>query len=447
MKVSELKPDDQSSADVRHELVALTSICFFISLLAAIVFASYFNKGTIQNVFSYVGADGPAGYANSVKPKELGVHLFGDYLLPRWQSDLKSPWFISDPSAGPVNNYLPFTMAVFWLFGRVAYWQSFVVFMSLGVGTMLASIYLSLRGPSPIRKLQLISSGILVTGPFIALIDRGNIQVLLTALCCLSLFLWFSNRKTMGAIALGLAVALKGYPILLLILWVREKRWRDCLISISTILFVTITPLFFYSGGAVTNISRILRNVRSNEELYAHQSLAYNNSLKGTLLSIESLNIPILGTFASFCYEHALILTLGLVFIFCSVALSKIATSGEVILICVALMTICVDYVGAYAVSLYFLVFMIADQNLSYLSRWKMRLIFFATAVALAPKYIPIRFWSQSIDSTLPTYGSLFGGVCGLLILGIIGLTICQRISDKYKDKSIHLGLLRGLGN
>jgi hypothetical protein len=110
-------------------------------------------------------------------------------------------------------------------------------------------------------------------------------------------------------------------------------------------------------------------------------------------------------------------------------------------------MTICVDYVGAYAVSLYFLVFMIADQNLSYLSRWKMRLIFFATAVALAPKYIPIRFWSQSIDSTLPTYGSLFGGVCGLLILGIIGLTICQRISDKYKDKSIHLGLLRGLGN
>jgi hypothetical protein len=338
-------------------------------------------------------------------------------------------------------------MAVFWLFGRVAYWQSFVVFMSLGVGTMLASIYLSLRGPSPIRKLQLISSGILVTGPFIALIDRGNIQVLLTALCCLSLFLWFSNRKTMGAIALGLAVALKGYPILLLILWVREKRWRDCLISISTILFVTITPLFFYSGGAVTNISRILRNVRSNEELYAHQSLAYNNSLKGTLLSIESLNIPILGTFASFCYEHALILTLGLVFIFCSVALSKIATSGEVILICVALMTICVDYVGAYAVSLYFLVFMIADQNLSYLSRWKMRLIFFATAVALAPKYIPIRFWSQSIDSTLPTYGSLFGGVCGLLILGIIGLTICQRISDKYKDKSIHLGLLRGLGN
>ena len=445
MKVSELTPDEQHSADVRHELVALTSICFFVSLLAAIVFASYFNNGTIQNVFSYVGADGPAGYANSVKPKELGVHLFGDYLLPRWQSDLKSPWFISEPSAGPVNNYLPFTMAVFWLFGRVAYWQSFVVFMSLGIGTMLAAIYMSLRGPSPMRKLQLISSGVLVSGPFIALVDRGNIQVLLTALCCLSLFFWFSNRKTMGAIALGLAVALKGYPILLLILWVREKRWKDCLISLSTIFVVTITPLFFYSGGVVTNIGRILRNVRSNEELYAHQSLAYNNSLKGTLLSIESLDIPLLGTFASFCYEHALILTLGLVFIFCAAALSKFTTSGEVILICVALMTICVDYVGAYAVSLYFLVFMIADQNLGHLSRWKMRLIFFATAVALAPKYIPIRFWSQTIDSTLPTYASLLGGVCGLLVLCVIGLNTCQRISRKHKGNSHPLGLLRRL--
>jgi hypothetical protein len=120
-----------------------------------------------------------------------------------------------------------------------------------------------------------------------------------------------------------------------------------------------------------------------------------------------------------------------LVFVFCAAALSKFTTSGEVILICVALMTICVDYVGAYAVSLYFLVFMIADQNLGHLSRWKMHLIFFATAVALAPKYIPIRFWSQAIDSTLPTYASLLGGICGLLILFVISFNIYQRIFER----------------
>jgi len=436
MPTSELQHHGVETLEIRHKLVALTSICFFVSLLTSIFFASYFNKGTIQNVFSYVGADGPAGYANSVKPKELGVHLFSDYLLPRWQSDLKSPWFISDPSSGPVNNYLPFTMAVFWLFGRIDYWKSYILFMSVGLGIMLSAIWFSLRGAPQIKKLQLISAGVLVTGPFIALIDRGNIQILLTALFCLSLTLWFSNRKTLGAIALGLAVALKGYPILLLLLWIREKRWKDCIISLSTIFVVTITPLFFYSGGVVTNISRILRNVRSNEELYAHQSLAYNNSLKGTLLSIESLNVPLLGTIASFCYEHALLLTLGLVVIFCGIALSKLTTTGEVILICVALMTICVDYVGAYAVSLYFLVFMIADKNLGHLSAWKLHIIFFATAVALAPKYIPIRFWSQSIESTLPTYGSLFGGICGLLILCVISFNTYQRIYEQNNSHS-----------
>jgi hypothetical protein len=432
MPTSGLQHHEAETPDVRHELVAFTSICFFVCFLASIFFASYFNKGTIQNVFSYVGADGPAGYANSVKPKELGVHLFGDYLLPRWQSELNSPWFISDPSSGPVNNYLPFTMAVFWLFGRIAYWKSFILFMSIGIGTMLTAIWFSIQGTSRMKKLQFISAGVLVSGPFIALIDRGNIQILLTALCCLSLSLWFSNRKTLGAIALGFAVALKGYPILLLLLWIRERRWKDCIISLSTIFVVTIAPLFFYSGGVFTNLSRILRNVRSNEELYAHQSLAYNNSLKGTLLSIESLNIPLLGTLASFCYEHALILTLGLVFIFCGIALSKLTTTGEVILICVALMTICVDYVGAYAVSLYFLVFMIADKNLRHLSSWKLRLIFFATAVALAPKYLPIRFWTQSIESTLPTYGSLLGGFCGLLILFVISLNTFQRFSERF---------------
>ena len=422
---------DQNSADVRHELVALTSICFFICFLASIFFASYFNKGTIQNVFSYVGADGPTGYVNSVKPKELGVHLFGDYLLPRWQSELKSPWFISDPVTGPVNNYLPFTMAVFWLFGRIAYWKSFLLFMSIGIGTMLTAIWFSVKGTSRMKKLQLISAGVLVSGPFISVIDRGNVQVLLTALCCLSLFLWLSNRKTMAAIALGLAVALKGYPVLLLLLWIRERRWKDCLISLSTIFVVTITPLFFYSGGIFTNLTRILRNVRSNEELYAYQSLAYNNSLKGTLLSIESLNVPLLGFIASFCYEHALILTLGLVFIFGAVALSKFTTNGEVVVICVALMTLCVDYVGAYALSLYFLVFMIADNNLGQISQWNRRFIFLATAIALSPKYIPIKFWSQDIESTLPTYGSLLGGFCGLLILFVISLNTYQRFSER----------------
>ena len=93
---------------------------------------------------------------------------------------------------------------------------------------------------------------------------------------------------------------------------------------------------------------------------------------------------------------------------------------------------ICVDYVGAYAVSLYFLVFMIADKNLRHLSAWKLRLIFFATAVALAPKYLPIRFWTQSIESTLPTYGSLLGGFCGLLILFVISLNTFQRFSERF---------------
>ena len=423
---------DQNSADVRHELVALTSICFFICFLASIFFASYFNNGTIQNVFSYVGADGPAGYANSVKPKELGVHLFGDYLLPRWQSDLKSPWFISDPSSGPVNNYLPFTMAVFWLFGRIAYWKSFILFMSIGIGTMLTAIWFSVQGTSGTKKLQLISAGVLVSGPFISVIDRGNVQVLLTALCCLSLFLWLSNRKTMGAIALGLAVALKGYPVLLLLLWIRERRWKDCLISLSTIFVVTITPLFFYSGGIITNLTRILRNVRSNEELYAYQSLAYNNSMKGTFLSIQNLDIPLLRSFASFCYQHASILSITLVVLFCAVALSKFTTNGEVVVICVALMTLCVDFVGAYALSLYFLVFMIADNNLGQISEWKRRIIFLATAILLSPKYLPIRFWSHSIDSTLPTYASLLGGLCGLLILFVISLNTFQRFSERY---------------
>jgi trehalose-6-phosphate synthase len=77
---------------------------------------------------------------------------------------------------------------------------------------------------------------------------------------------------------------------------------------------------------------------------------------------------------------------------------------------------------------------MISDNNLLHLPRWARRLIFFATAIALAPKYLPIQFWSKSIESTLPTYASLLGGFCGVSILLVVGFQISRKLMFDSED-------------
>lgn len=414
---------------IRQELALTISVCFIVGVTLCFVISSYLNKDLFEHFISYLGSDGPAGYANSVVPPRLGVHTFGDYLLPRWQSNLSSPWFITDTANGPRNNYLPFTMAVFWLFSAIAYWESFILFMTIGTITLLSSIWFSLSDEQSVNRGQLIVSSVILTSPFISLMDRGNIQILLTAIIGLAIILFMKDRKSWGAFALGLAIALKGYPIVFLFIWLRERRWRDCIISLSTSVFVTVLPLLFYDGGILRNLSRILRNVRLNEELYAYESLAYNNSLKGSLLSLQNFQIEGVSSAAHFGFEHIHFLNLLIVIAASFIILKKRASLFDVSLMGAVLATTLVDYVAAYALGLYFVALMTLGHGAERYSVWKRRLLFLLIGIQMMPKGFPVKFWSETLTSPTTTFASLLGGIVGILILLICGTDVIRRKS------------------
>ena len=419
---------------IRQELALVISVCFIVGVTLCFVISSYLNKGLFEHFISYLGSDGPAGYANSVVPPRLGVHTFGDYLLPRWQSNLPSPWFITDTANGPRNNYLPFTMAVFWMFSTIAYWESFILFMIIGTIALLSSIWFSLRDEQTVNRAQLIVSSVILTSPFISLMDRGNIQILLTALICAAIVLFLNDRKSWGAFALGLAIALKGYPIVFLFVWLRERRWKDCIIALSTSAFATVLPLLFYDGGILRNLSRILRNVRLNEELYAYESLAYNNSLKGSLLSLQNLHVTGISSAAQFGFEHIHILNLLIVAAAGFIMLKKRASLFEVSVMGAVLATTLVDYVAAYALGLYFVALMTLSHGADRYSVWKRRLLFFLIGIQMMPKGFPVKFWSETLTGPTTTFASLLGGIVGLMILLICGTDVIRRKSSESNN-------------
>lgn len=68
-------------------LLLFTQVCFAISLPVAYVLSSYFQRGRFDQFFLNDAVDTPP-VPGDFYPGPLGVHTFGDFLQPLWQSRL-----------------------------------------------------------------------------------------------------------------------------------------------------------------------------------------------------------------------------------------------------------------------------------------------------------------------------------------------------------------------
>jgi len=407
----------QAAVTQQERLIAFVLPIFICWFFIVFVAGAYLNRAPIEHLLSFLGNDTPGSFPGSVFPRPFGVHFFGDFLLPRWQSIRPSPWFESDIRATPLNNYTPFTMAVFYLFAQVSYWKSFIFLLFISLVLIVLPIALSVPKRT---RLQTLSVLVFLTAPFISLIDRGNIQILLIGILLSSLFLFKNSKFRLSAVLLGLAIAMKGYPVFLLVLLVKARRWFDIALALTTTVLVTMIPLLFYEGGIIRNISRMLRNIKLNETEYAHAALAYNSSLKGFFLSVSSFSIPFASAITDFLYDHYSVLILLISVASTLICIASRANCFEATLLAVTLMTATVDYVAPYALGLYFLPLIFINEWSPSMSNKKVVLIFVSWAFLLAPKGIPVAVWNTPLSSTATTYTSLFGGLCGFAILATL---------------------------
>ena len=412
----------------RSELAASISLCALLGFVIIYITASYFRLSSMEHLLSFVGNDLPEGYADSIAPRPWGEHYFGDYLLPRWQSALDNPWINSDSNTGPINNYLPFAMFLFRVLSLAPYWTSFVILTSASTALLLVVIFRQQSQTNFFSRIQFLISGVLLTAPFLSLIDRGNIQLLLTSICCLSVACYLSDNKSCGAFILGLAIGLKGYPIVFLILWIKERRWRDVGIAIVTASVTTIAPLIFiFQGGVFANLKRVTQNINEWGNIYTQSAPAYNNSMKGFFIALENLDIPFLSYFIRIASDNFRFL----IIIFLATALLAMlntkATTFEVVLIAISMVTISVDFVGMYALGLYYLVFIVIGDGAQLINQTLRRIIFVMIGILMMPKTIPLRFWRDELNGLSTTYAPILSGLATLTIFLVVICGIFQR--------------------
>lgn len=176
-------------------------------------------------------------------------------------------------------------------FIRGNFWGRLSYLILFGTGTiiLLRLIYIKFLSEDinkNFKKIELliISFLILLTAPYIFLLDRGN--YLIVAMIFFFIFVFnYGKNDIVASICIAIVAAIKIYPVIFIILFLLDKKIKPFLLSIITGLMTTMLSFAFFKGGYFNNIGLFIKNLRAFTQLGTLPSNWYSVSLK-TLIEI-----------------------------------------------------------------------------------------------------------------------------------------------------------------
>jgi hypothetical protein len=182
----------------------------FIFAFGAIWYLGSYKNLDIYNLLSFYSAEPPGNIVVSEK-ETIGVHTFGDYLLPHKWAITPNPW---NNSVIPANTYPPVSILIFKMFtffsykiGLVLFLTSMVIFI---VSPIVFEIWKSKKIENTLWLLPLaLSIGMITT------IDRGNVIGFLVLLYYFFLKFQDTKYENLACMSLALMISIKIFPIVL----------------------------------------------------------------------------------------------------------------------------------------------------------------------------------------------------------------------------------------
>lgn len=273
----------------RHLPIDLLSIVVFVSGAAAVyggVRAFYFNSEFLAPIAyitdERISADLFSPLIDSTAEGVLlGRHLFFDFFISYYWGTLPNPYFDLGLDFWP--NHTPLAMLV----GRA--WSSLdyalardlnVIFMAISVA---AVGIVSLMG----RRWTIVLLGttvLVLSGPSIAALDRGNYQGYIPILLLGFGIAALRGRWGWAATFLAIAASFKMYPVILILVFIAERRWRALLGTLLGASLGNFILLLFFEGSPITSATEFLYQA---SRILAHSGQEldiYNTSLTGGII-------------------------------------------------------------------------------------------------------------------------------------------------------------------
>ena len=134
------------------------------------------------------------------------------------------------------------------------------VFLLLSIAFVLLRLILHM---SSTREAKILAFLVLFSDPFIHVVERGNVMILVMVLCLAFLLTYSSENRYvryLSYVILGCAVGIKIYPVFLCVLYLRDGRYRhllECLVVVCVLFFL---PFVFTDG----NPAMLLDNIHNH---------------------------------------------------------------------------------------------------------------------------------------------------------------------------------------
>lgn len=207
--------------------------------------------------------------------------IFADYYnVAKFSAD-RNPYFSEFK-----GSYLPISYVISNVLSRFAPYSQFNAIdawkTSMGlVSSMLFMFFISVvffllllffsNVNKPTSYLIIIS--LMISGIFLFSFERGNLIILSALLATIFLFNYNSNNKFLKEFAflcLAFSASIKGFPALLGLLLIYEKRFSEAIRLMVYGVLVAFLPFLLMKGG-FTNIPQFLKNLRFADDLYLYK--------------------------------------------------------------------------------------------------------------------------------------------------------------------------------
>lgn len=256
-------PGERSAAAERatRYLVYCVALGFFVAC------AWYYRKAF------YMGVEPP----RNTFLFSPGAH-FGD-LIPLLEA-------VDSGDPHSANLYFPFSNLVLEPFTWLRSTDAAVAVLGAitvgGLGAFLSWCFAPLRGPERAACALLL---ILLSYPFLFVIDRSNIEVIVVV--AFAAFAWAvaTDRRWVAVAAISIAIAVKGYPAVFLLVFLIRRDWGATAASVVAVGVLTLLGTVYYDFDVLHVIDLLRKQQDHYHEFYAinDQGLAYGSSLWGAI--------------------------------------------------------------------------------------------------------------------------------------------------------------------
>jgi hypothetical protein len=208
-------------------------------------------------------------------------YLFCDF-YQNWDAWLKMKF----NGVGLDFSYFPGTYLIVDFFTKFDTRQVAVFFyLLIFVGFFFAYSYLNVKTDSKLESLQNILIFSFLSYPFLFAITVANSEIFVFIFLGLFALLYSRGKTFLSLFPLAMAIAMKGFPAIFLILLLSEKKYKEFLYTILLVLLFTFIPLCIFDGGINKGLGNYFSRLIASQKLYVNviiiggMSLADGHSL------------------------------------------------------------------------------------------------------------------------------------------------------------------------